>query len=142
LPLSEAEAVWEGGLRAGRGTIALGDEIRAPCSWRSRFAAGAGANPEQLLAAAEAACFSMAVAAGLERVGFADARIDTRADCALETIAEQPTVTTIRLVTRVRAAGLARATLLEVAARARENCPVSRALEGNVTVVVDADLVA
>ena len=137
MPTSTASAVWEGGLKGGKGSFKAKTGITGPYTFASRFETGTGSNPEELLAAAEAACYSMALSGALEKEGKAPKRIATDAACTLETIDGKPTVTTIRLTTRVSAPGLDQATLTRLANETKEGCPVSRALKG-VRIEVDA----
>ena len=98
-----ATAHWEGPVTDGAGTIALGGgTFRGPYSWRSRFEQGMGANPEELVAAAHAGCYSMALAGALQQAGHLPASIDTHAKVKLEKQEQRFAVTSIALVTRAR----------------------------------------
>ncbi len=131
MPVRTAEARWEGNLREGRGSVRLGSgAYDGPYSFVSRFEQGSGTNPEELIGAAHAGCFSMALAAGLIRAGFAPTSIHTSAAVHLEKVDEAFTITRIELQTEAEIPGITEATFLEQAGSAKENCPVSRALAG------------
>jgi len=99
-----------------------------------------GSNPEELLAAAEAACFSMALSAGLEKEGFAPTSVDTQAACTVEKVGESFKITTMKLSVKVVAPGLDDAKFQAIAAATKEGCPVSSALKGNVQIELTASL--
>jgi lipoyl-dependent peroxiredoxin len=141
MPTRKANASWEGGLRGGRGQF--GSEsgaIGGSYSFGSRFEEAGGTNPEELLAAAEAACFSMALAAGLEKEGKSPTRVRTDAACSIEKVGEGFKITRIKLTTRVQASDLDEETLQRVAQATKEGCPVSGALKGNVELELEARL--
>src|SRR5712691_4168461 len=126
-----ASAVWEGTLREGKGTVKLGSgAFEGQYSFASRFESGTGTNPEELIGAAHAGCFSMALAAGLTKAGFKPARINTNASVSLEKVGEAFKITTIELDTEGEVPGIDEKTFLEQAETAKKNCPVSRALAG------------
>ena len=92
MPVRKAKAVWEGGLRQGKGVMELQSQaFQGPYSYPSRFEEGEGTNPEELIAAAHAGCFSMALAASLEREGFPPKRVSTEARVHLEVVDGKPT---------------------------------------------------
>src|SRR5947199_3983538 len=99
MPTRSASAKWEGGLKGGRGTYAgaAGSNLGGQYNFSSRFEEGAGSNPEELLAAAEAACYSMALSGGLEKNGTPATRIETNAKCTVEKVADAFTITRIVL---------------------------------------------
>src|SRR5262245_40129045 len=132
MPNRKASAVWEGGLKGGKGTF-RGDTaaVSGQYSFSSRFEEGAGSNPEELLAAAHAACFSMALSAQLERNGTAPTRVETNAVCTVEKVGEGFKITTMRLTTRASVPNIADPKFQELAGAAVEGCPVSQALKGN-----------
>lgn len=141
MPNRKASAVWEGGLKGGKGTFkGESGAINGQYNFSSRFEEGVGSNPEELLAASHAACFSMALSAQLERNGTAPDRVETDAVCTVEKVGEGFKITTMKFKTRVSAAGLDDAKLQELAAAAVEGCPVSQALKGNVNVQADVTL--
>ncbi len=136
-----ADAVWEGNLQEGRGTMRLGTgQFEGRYTYKSRFEEGPGTNPEELIAAAEAGCFSMAFAAELSRAGFTPTRIKTHADVIMQTVNNQATITRIQLNSDVQVPGIDEKRFQEIGENAKKNCPVSRAL-GGVQVSLTARLV-
>ena len=130
MPVRNARAVWTGGLKEGSGTMALGSgAYQGAYSFSSRFEEGKGTNPEELIAAAHAGCFSMALAAALGKAGFQPRRVSTTARVDLET-ADGPRISTITLDTEADVPGIDAEEFRKQAEGARENCPVSRALAG------------
>ena len=141
MPTSTASATWEGGLRTGRGHFAAGSEsFEGEYSFTTRFEGGAGTNPEELIAAAHAACYSMALSAGLEAGGTPPTRVSTTARCSVEKVGDGFKITKMRLETRAEVPGLDQARFAKAAEAAREGCPVSGALKGNVQIELDARL--
>ena len=142
MPNRKASAVWEGGLKGGKGTF-KGESagIGGNYSFSSRFEEGSGSNPEELLAAAHAACFSMAFSAQLEGNGTPPTRVETNAVCTVEKAGAGFKITSIRLTTRATVPNVDPAKFQEIAKAALEGCPVSQALKGNVNLAVDASLV-
>ena len=141
MPVRKAKAVWEGGLRQGKGVMELQSQaFQGPYSYPSRFEEGEGTNPEELIAAAHAGCFSMALAASLEREGFPPKRVSTEARVHLEVVGK-PTLTRIELLTEAEVPGISPEKFLEIAEAAKEGCPVSRALAGVKEIVLTARLV-
>ena len=141
MPNRKASAVWEGGLKGGKGTFK--DEsgaIAGEYSFSSRFEEGTGSNPEELLAASHAACFSMALSAQLEGNGTPPQRVETNAVCTVEKVGAGFKITTMKLTTRATVPGVDAAKFQELAAAARDGCPVSQALKGNVNIILDASL--
>jgi osmotically inducible protein OsmC len=126
-----ASAVWEGTLKDGKGKVKLGSgAFEGQYSFASRFEEGAGTNPEELIGAAHAGCFSMALAAGLTRAGFTPTRINTNASVSLEKVGEAFKITKIELNTEAEIPNIDEAAFLEQAETAKKNCPVSQALAG------------
>jgi lipoyl-dependent peroxiredoxin len=126
-----ANAVWEGTLREGKGRVKLGSgAFDGQYSFSSRFEEGTGTNPEELIGAAHAGCFSMALAAGLTRAGFNPTRISTTANVSLEKVGEGFKITRIHLETEGEVPGIDENAFLENAETAKKNCPVSQALAG------------
>ena len=141
MPNRKASAVWEGGLKGGTGTFKGQSEgVGGRYNFSSRFEEGAGSNPEELLAAAHAACFSMALSAQLEGNGTPPTRVETNAVCTVEKADAGFKITTMRLTTRAAVPSVDAARFQELAKAAVEGCPVSQALKGNVNVVLDAQL--
>lgn len=137
----KAEARWEGELKGGRGSVRLGSgAFEGPYSFGTRFEGTPGTNPEELLGAAHAACFSMALAAGLARSGTPATAIETTATVTLDKVGEAFSITSIHLRTTGRVPGLAADAFVEAADRTRESCIVSRAL-ASVATTVEATLI-
>jgi osmotically inducible protein OsmC len=139
--ISKVNAVWHGKLKDGRGEFAAGSgAFKGAYTFATRFEGKAGTNPEDLLAAAHAACFSMALASGLEKAGTPATRVATTAQCTMDMVSGVPTVTKMRLEVRGAVAGLDQARFTKAAEDAKQNCPVSRALKGIPTVELVATL--
>jgi osmotically inducible protein OsmC len=131
MPVRTAEAEWVGNLREGQGKLKVGSGAFAGLySFPSRFEEGQGTNPEELLGAAHAGCFSMALAAGLTRSGHSPERIQTTARVNLERRGEAFEITRVELQTRARVPGLDETEFRKQADAAKKNCPVSKALAG------------
>jgi|SRR5215471_18744068 len=135
-----ASAVWIGDLKQGKGTVSTANGVlkSTPYSFTSRFENGAGTNPEELIAAAHAGCFTMATSATLGRAGFTPEKLSTEATLTLEQVQGAWTITTIHLKLNGRVPGISREKFAEIAADAKANCPVSRVLKANIT--LDATL--
>jgi osmotically inducible protein OsmC len=141
MPTRKATAVWQGGLLKGTGTFKGQTGLGGQYNFSSRFENGAGSSPEELLAAAHAACFSMALANGLEKGGFAPTKVETDAACTVEKVGEGFKITRMQLTTRAAAPNIDDAKFQAIAAATKEGCPVSGALKGNVQIDLDAKLV-
>lgn len=138
---SHASATWEGKLKDGKGMFRAGSgAFSGPYTFATRFEGAKGTNPEELIAAAHAACLSMALSSGLEKAGTPATRIETRAAYTIDTVDGAPKITTAELVVRGRVAGIDQAAFQKAAEGAKENCPVSKALKGNVAFKLDAKL--
>jgi osmotically inducible protein OsmC len=137
-----AEATWEGELRGGAGRISSPSGVLADTaySFATRFESAHGTNPEELIAAAHAACYSMAFAATLGRKGHKPQRIHTRAICTLAQQEGGFKIAKMRLEARGAVEGLDDATFKQIAREAEASCPVSNALRGGVEIEVDAAL--
>jgi lipoyl-dependent peroxiredoxin len=137
-----AVAVWRGGLKDGRGTISTQSGVLrdAQYSFSTRFENGIGTNPEELIAAAHAGCFTMALSAQLDSVGNKADEINTNAVVTMEKTEDGPTVTKIHLTTRARVPGIERERFDELAKKAKEGCPISRLLKA-AEITLDAQLV-
>jgi lipoyl-dependent peroxiredoxin len=141
MPTRHASASWEGGLRAGKGTFAgESGAIGGNFSFVTRFGDEKGSNPEELLAAAEAACFSMALSASLEGKGTPATRVETQAACTVEKVGDAFTVTTMKLTVRATVPGISNEDFQAIAAATKDGCPISKAIKGNVTLELDAQL--
>ena len=137
---AKGTAQWQGDLKGGSGTFKAGDSITGDYSYKSRFEDGPGANPEQLIGAAHAACFSMALSNILAEAGHPPDAVDTEAVVTLRPVDGAPTITKIALTTVGRVPGIDDAAFQEHAAAAKAGCPVSRALAGVPEVTLDATL--
>ena len=141
MPVRSADARWEGSLQAGKGTMRLaGGAYEGPYSFSSRFEEGAGTNPEELIAAAHAGCFSMALSGALGRAGHEPVSVQTTAKVTLEKKEEGFRVTRIDLVTEAEVPGIEEATFQEVAEGAKKGCPIS-VLLSSVEIGLEAKLV-
>jgi osmotically inducible protein OsmC len=124
-------AVWEGTLKEGKGSVKLGSgAYEGAYSFSSRFENGKGTNPEELLGAAHAACFSMALANGLAQAGHPPKRVNTTARVHLEKTGEGFKITSIDLDTEAEVPGIDEQTFLREAETAKKNCPISQVLGG------------
>jgi len=131
MPVRTAAAVWEGNLRKGKGTMKFGGgAFEGNYSFASRFEQGPGTNPEELIAAAHAGCFSMALSMMLENAGYAIDAIHTVAKVHIDKVGEGFKITTIELETEGKVPGIDETTFLKHAEAAKKNCPVSMALTG------------
>ena len=137
---AKGTAEWRGDLPSGSGTFTAGDSISGGYTFKSRFEDGPGSNPEQLIAAAHAACFSMALSNMLAQAGTPPASIRTDATVTLRRIDDQPTIASINLVTVGEVPGIDEATFLEHADAAKAGCPVSRALAAVPEITLEASL--
>jgi len=132
----KASAVWRGNLKAGRGTISTESTVLrdAPYSFGTRFENGPGTNPEELIGAAHAGCFSMALSAALTQAGFTADTIATTAAVTLENHPQTSwTVTAVHLETRAKVPGVTAEKFAELAAGAKAGCPISRLLKTEIT---------
>jgi len=138
----KASAAWEGGIKDGKGTISTESKVlsAAPYSFGTRFESAPGTNPEELLGAAHAGCFSMALSLMLGEAGIRPERIDTTAIVTLERQEGGFTITKVHLDVAVRAAGADRGKFEAAAKKAKENCPLSKVLRAEIT--MDAKLAA
>jgi osmotically inducible protein OsmC len=141
MPVRKADAVWEGGLKGGQGRVALGSGAWAGrYSFASRFAEGQGTNPEELIGAAHAGCFAMALSAALERAGHAPRRVAATATVHLDAGAEGgPRINRIDLRVEADVPDIDDAAFQQQARQAKEGCPVSKALAGT-EITLDAHL--
>lgn len=129
MPVRSAEAAWEGDLRGGRGRMKFGGgAFEGQYSFSSRFEEGVGTNPEELLGAAHAGCFSMAFSNELAKAGFTPTRVQTVARVRLEKGDAGFSITRIELETEGVVPGISTEQFLTIAEGAKKNCPVSRAL--------------
>ena len=139
MAIRTAAAEWKGTLREGTGTFRTeSGALEGEYSFGSRFEEAGGSNPEELVGAALAGCYSMALSVGLAEAGATPESIRTTAKVHLEMLEAGPTVTQIDLVTRVRAPGIDQAAFQETAEATKSGCPISRALNAEIT--LDATL--
>jgi osmotically inducible protein OsmC len=140
MPERSSEAVWEGDLESGRGTMKIGSGAwEGPYSFKSRFENGAGTNPEELIAAAHAGCYSMALSAALGKAGKPPKRVQTKAKVDLRKVEGGFSISTIHLATTANVPGIDNAKFQEIAEQAKKNCPVSKVLSG-AEISLDAKL--
>jgi osmotically inducible protein OsmC len=137
---AKGSAEWKGDVPTGSGTFTAGDSISGDYSFKSRFEDGPGANPEQLIAAAHASCFSMALSGALARGGTPPESIRTDATVTLRMVDGTPTITSVNLVTVGKVPGIDEAKFVEYAEGAKAGCPVSRALAGVPEITLSASL--
>ena len=127
----KGSAIWEGTLKEGNGRMKLGkDGYEGPFSFQSRFESGEGTNPEELIGAALAGCFSMALSSNLTKANHPPKRIDTTAVVKLEMVDGAPKITTIELSTEASVPGIEDKEFQEQAEATKKGCPVSKALTG------------
>ena len=141
MPTSNAIAVWEGGLKGGRGHFKAGSgKFEGDYSFPTRFEGARGTNPEELIAAAHAACLSMALSAGLEKSGTPATQVSTNASCTIDKAGDGFKITKMRLEVVAKVPGMDQAGFAKAAEAAKKGCPVSGALQGNVQIEMDARL--
>jgi osmotically inducible protein OsmC len=129
MSIRNAQARWEGDLRGGKGTMRLGSgAFEGQYSFASRFEEGTGTNPEELIGAAHAGCFSMAFSNMLSEAGHVPTRVETKARVHLEKVDGKQTINRIELETEGTVPGISAAKFEEIAQKAKAGCPVSRAL--------------
>ena len=140
MPTRTAEAVWNGSLLEGKGTMSVGSKaFSGAYDWRGRSGDGAGTNPEELLGAAHAGCFSMALSHQLAQAGHPPKRVHTTAKVSFEKQGEGFAITKIELRTEAQVPGIDNAAFQKFAQGAKENCPVSKALKAT-PITLDAKL--
>ncbi|MBX9581270.1 MAG: OsmC family protein [Gemmataceae bacterium] len=141
MPVRSSEAAWEGDLKSGKGTVKLeSGAFSGPYSFQSRFESGTGTNPEELIAAAHAGCFSMALSHALASAGFPPKRVHTVAKVHLEKVPDGFAIPKIDLVTDADVPNITPEAFQEYAAKAKAGCPVSKVLAG-AEIALDAKLV-
>ncbi|HEY6316578.1 MAG TPA: OsmC family peroxiredoxin [Acidimicrobiia bacterium] len=137
---AKGSAEWKGDVPSGTGTFTAGDTITGGYTYKSRFEDGPGSNPEQLIAAAHAACFSMALSNLLAQSGSPPDSVRTDATVTLRPVEGKPTITKIALVTVGHVPGIDEAAFVDHALAAKAGCPVSRALAGVPEITLEASL--
>ena len=139
MPVRKSEATWRGTLKEGAGTMRLASGLyEGPYTYSSRFEEAAGTNPEELVGAAHAGCFSMFLAALLSDKGYKPERISTSASVHL---GAGPLIKKIELECEAEVPGVSEQVFRDLAAQAKENCPVSKALMSVPEITLDATLV-
>ena len=142
MPKRTANARWEGSLTEGNGTMRMASgAYEGPYSFQSRFQEGDGTNPEELIAAAHAGCFSMALSGELGRAGHDPESVETEAIVHVDKQGEGFAITRIELRTRARVSGISDEQFQEIAEAAKKGCPVSQALAAVESIELDAQLV-
>ena len=131
----KASAVWKGGIKDGAGTISTETGVlkEAPYGFKSRFETGPGTNPEELIAAAHAGCFSMALSLMLGYEGMTAERIETQAAVTIDKVGEGFEITTSHLTVTAKIPGADQAKFAQVADKAKEGCPVSKLMKAKIT---------
>ena len=141
MPARKADARWEGSLQEGNGTMRLGGgAYEGPYTFKSRFEEGDGTNPEELIAAAHAGCYSMALSGALGRAGHPPTSVQTTASVHLNKTDAGFRVQKIDLVTVADVPGMDDAAFQDVAKTAKETCPISVLLSGSAEITLDAKL--
>lgn len=141
MPVRRAEAEWKGNLRDGAGTLkSETGAVSGQYSFTSRFEEGTGTNPEELIAAAHASCFSMAFSANLAKAGHSPESVRTTASVHLEKSDAGFSIVRIDLVSRARVPGISEDAFQAEADGAKKGCPISRALSDSIEVTLDAKL--
>jgi lipoyl-dependent peroxiredoxin len=140
--IKQASAIWNGGFKDGGGTISTETGVlkEAPYGFRSRFEDGPGTNPEELIGAAHAGCFSMALALMLGQAGLTPDRIETHAAVTLDKVGDGFEITSSHLTVKAKIPGADQAQFEQIANQAKAGCPVSKLLKANIT--MDATLEA
>jgi osmotically inducible protein OsmC len=140
MAVRKASAEWNGDLKTGKGTVkSESGALNMQYSFSSRFEEGTGTNPEELIGAAHAGCFSMALSGALTRAGYQPKQIRTEDRVFLEKVGEGFSITKIEIVTEADIPGINRDEFMRIAEDSKNNCPVSRALKG-VEMVLKAEL--
>jgi osmotically inducible protein OsmC len=133
--VKKAWAVWQGSIKEGGGTISTETGVlkEAPYGFKARFESGPGTNPEELIGAAHAGCFSMALSGMLGSAGLTAAKIETHAAVTLDKVGEGFEISAVHLTVSARIPGADKATFEEIANKAKTGCPVSKLLKARIT---------
>ncbi len=141
MPIRKASAIWNGNLTQGNGTLkSETGAVQGKYSFTSRFEEGVGTNPEELIAAAHAACFSMALSAGLAKAGYNPIKVETEDKVHLEKGNEGFSITKIEVITEAQVEGIDENKFQEIAEATKKTCPVSRVLTGT-EIILSAKLI-
>jgi osmotically inducible protein OsmC len=140
----KATAQWQGGLKDGKGKISTDSGVLkdAQYSFGTRFEEGIGTNPEELIAAAHAGCFTMALSSELNKAGLQPESLQTSAIVTFGKKDDKPTITKIQLKTEAKVPGAQQAAFEKAAQDAKNGCPISRLFQGNTEITLDAKLVS
>lgn len=139
MSISNASATWTGDIKTGKGEMKPANGPVAPFSFKTRFEGEKGTNPEEMVGAALAGCFSMAMSVGLAQAGATDVKINTEAKVSLDKVEAGFSITNIALVTKVSLKGIDAAKFKTIAEDTKKNCPVSKALAAT-NITLDASL--
>ena len=133
--VNSGSARWEGGLKDGKGTVSTKSGVLSdqPYGFKTRFEGAPGTNPEELIAAAHAACFTMALSLILGEAKLTAEHMETRADVTLEKVADGFAITAVHLTLSAKIPGADNATFQELAGKAKAGCPVSKLLNTKIT---------
>src|SRR5262244_3585616 len=139
----KASAVWKGGLKDGKGVVSSASGVlsNTPYSFATRFENTPGTNPEELIAAAHAGCFTMALSAQLGNANLTPESLETTASVKFEKTDDGFKITAIRLTTRAKVPGASEAAFETAAQNAKNGCPISRLFKGNTDITLDAKLI-
>lgn len=139
MPIRSAEAVWKGDLKNGNGNLKVeSGAFEVPYNFASRFETGKLTNPEELIGAAHAGCFSMALSNELASAGHNPQSVDTKAEVTLDVSGDGPEITKIHLVSSAHVPGIDKDEFMEIANGAKDGCPVSKVLAGaNITLDIE-----
>ena len=139
----KGSAVWQGDLKGGKGTMSVESGLLkdAPYSFQTRFEDAKGTNPEELIGAAHAGCFSMAFSNNLATAGHVPDKVETTATVTMKPVDGAPTVTAIHLAVSAKVPGIGQAEFDEIAKKSKETCPISRLLKA-AEITMDAKLVS
>ncbi len=141
MPVRIGKAVWEGSIKDGKGILELGEgKVKANYSFASRFESGKGTNPEELIGAAHAGCFSMAFSMMLGNAGFIPKKITTTASVAIESSGQGFAITSIKLNTEGHVPNISPEEFKKIAEQAKKDCPVSKALSAVPKIDIEAKL--
>jgi osmotically inducible protein OsmC len=140
MPTRKSSAAWEGGLKGGKGSFKGESGLSGTYSFGSRFENAPQSNPEELLAAALASCYSMALSLGLEKNGTPPTRIATDVACTIDKVGEGFKITKMHLTVRGKVPNVDAATFDKLAQATKEGCPVSQVFKGNVPMTLEARL--
>ena len=140
MPTRKSSAAWEGGLKGGKGSFKGESGLSGSYSFGSRFENAPQSNPEELLAAALASCYSMALSVGLEKNGTPPTRIATDVACTIDKVGEGFKITKMHLTVRGKVPNVDAATFDKLAQATKDGCPVSQVFKGNVPMTLEARL--